>query len=233
MHNLWIDGRNLQEMGIVVSGEGTYNAPEYDYTTQSVPGLNGDLILDNGRYKNIAVKYPAGITQNFARNAEDARHFLLGYGAKYRRIQDDYHPGLFRLGIYSGGIDFDMGFLNRCGETTLTFNCKPQRFFLSGESPITVQSGQALYNNWMPTKPVLLVTGNGTLTVGGTSITVSGTSGEFTIDCEKQDAWQGLNNLNGNIEVENHIYPTIPGGKSDVNFTGIEQLKIIPRWWTL
>lgn len=85
----------------------------------------------------------------------------------------------------------------------------------------------------MPTKPLLLVTGNGTLSVAGTSITVSGTSGEFYIDCEAQDAWQGLSNLNDNIEVENHEYPVIPAGKSEVTFTGITQLKIIPRWWTL
>ena len=233
MHNLWIDGKKLQEMGIVVSGEGTYNAPEYDYETQAVPGLNGDLIQDNGRYKNITVSYPAGITRDFAENAQAARAFLLGYGAKYRRIQDDYHPGLYRMGIYSGGIDFEMGFLNRAGETTLAFNCKPQRFLLSGENPITMQSGQALFNAWMPTKPLLLVTGNGTLSVGGTSITVSGTSGQFYIDCEIQDAWQGLSNLNDNIEVENHEYPVIPAGKSEVTFTGITQLKIIPRWWTL
>lgn len=220
-------------MGIVVSGEGTYNAPEYDYETQAVPGLNGDLIQDNGRYKNITVSYPAGITRDFAENAQAARAFLLGYGAKYRRIQDDYHPGLYRMGIYSGGIDFEMGFLNRAGETTLAFNCKPQRFLLSGENPITMQSGQALFNAWMPTKPLLLVTGNGTLSVGGTSITVSGTSGQFYIDCEIQDAWQGLSNLNDNIEVENHEYPVIPAGKSEVTFTGITQLKIIPRWWTL
>lgn len=233
MHNLWIDGKKLQEMGIVVSGEGTYNAPEYDYETQAVPGLNGDLIQDNGRYKNITVSYPAGITRDFAKNAQAARAFLLGYGAKYRRIQDDYHPGLYRMGIYSGGIDFEMGFLNRAGETTLAFNCKPQRFLLSGENPITMQSGQALYNAWMPTKPLLLVTGNGTLSVGGTSITVSGTSGQFYIDCEIQDAWQGLSNLNDNIEVENHEYPVIPTGESQVTFTGITQLQIIPRWWTL
>lgn len=233
MHNLWIDGKNLCEMGIVVSGEGTYNAPEYDYAMQAVPGLNGDLIQDNGRYKNITVNYPAGITQNFAKNAEDARAFLLGYGAKYRRIQDDYHPNMYRMGIYSGGIDFEMGFLNRAGETTLSFNCKPQRFLLSGENPITVENGQSIYNSWMPTKPLLLVTGNGTLSVGGTSITVSDTSGEFYIDCELQDAWQGLSNLNDNIEVENHEYPVIPAGKSQVTFTGITQLKIIPRWWTL
>ena len=233
MGKLWIDGTGLEEFGITVSGEGTYNAPELDYETVPVPGRNGELIKSNGRYKNITVTYPAGITQKFRENAAAARAFLLGAGAQYRRLVDSYHPDTYRMGIYTGGIDFSMGFLNRAGETSLAFNCMPQRFLMSGEDPITPQSGQKLYNAWMEARPLLLVTGNGTLTVGTGTITVADTSGQVTIDCDLEDAYQGLTSLTGNIEVENNQWPVIPPGESLVSFTGITQLQIIPRWWTL
>lgn len=233
VRNLWIDGKSLREFGIFVSGEGTYNSPEIDYETQPIPGLNGDLVQDNGRYKNVTVSYPAGITRDFAKNAQAARCYLLGAGAQYRRIQDDYHPDLYRMGVYSGTIDFETGFMNRFGETTLSFYCKPQRWLISGENPITVKSGQSLYNAWMKTKPLLLVTGNGSLSIGTKTITIKETSGEFYIDCELQDAWQGIKNLNKNIEVENHDWPILPAGETVIRYTGITQLKVIPRWWTL
>ena len=96
-----------------------------------------------------------------------------------------------------------------------------------------ITSGQVLYNSWRTAKPLLQVTGNGSLSIGGQTITISDTTGEITIDCDVQDAWQGLNNLNDNIEVENHQWPTLPPGETEITYTGLTSVKITPRWWRL
>ena len=75
--------------------------------------------------------------------------------------------------------------------------------------------------------------GNGTLNIGTKSITISGTSGEFTIDCDVKDAWQGINNMNDNIEVANRDWPTLPPGETTVTYSGLTSVKIVPRWWRL
>ena len=235
MHNLLIDGKNLRAFGIYVSGEKTFGAPEWDYEATAVPGRNGDLLVSQNRLKNITVEYPAFIRQNFAANAQAARAYLLGAGAKYRRMEDNYHPDSYRLGVFAGPIDFDMRFLNLSGETSLIFNCKPQRFLKSGEHPMGMQSGQKLFNPWFPALPLIHVsgTGEGDLAIGGSTIGITGMTGSITIDSDTQNAYDGTLNLNNNIIVSGG-FPVLESGETLVSFSGgITAVEIIPRWWTL
>lgn len=235
MHNLWIDGRCLKEFGIYVSGEKTFGAPEWQYESISIPGRNGDLTIPQKRFKNITVSYPAFITSKFAENAAAARFYLLSSGVKYRRIEDDYHSDSYRLGIFSGPIDFDTRFLNLSGETNLVFDCKPQRFLKSGERSLAIQSGQILYNSGMPALPLIQIIGggNGTITVGKSNIEINKIPGAITIDSDTQNAYNGHSNLNNNIIVTGG-FPVLETGETIIAFSGgITAIKITPRWWTL
>ena len=53
MNYLTYGGRSTKEFNVWISGTGTFNAPERDYTKEEIIGRNGDLTFDNGRYKNI------------------------------------------------------------------------------------------------------------------------------------------------------------------------------------
>lgn len=235
MHNLWIDGKCLKEFGIYVSGENTFNAPEWDYESQPVPGRNGNLIIPSNRMKNISVPYPAFIRQKFRENAQAARLYLLSAGAKYRRIEDDYHPDSYRLGVFAGPLDFDMKFLNRGGETNLVFDCKPQRFLKIGEFPVQVESGQKLLNQWMDALPLIQIsgTGDGQLMVGNSQVDITDMTGSITLDCDVQNAYSGTINLNNNITVTGG-WPVLTTGQTAISFSGgITAVEITPRWWTL
>lgn len=50
----------------VISGYGTYGAPERDVSMVSIPGRNGDLVFDNGRFTNAEVYYDIGWARGFA-----------------------------------------------------------------------------------------------------------------------------------------------------------------------
>lgn len=235
MHNLWIDGKCLKEFGIYVSGENTFNAPEWDYESQPVPGRNGNLIIPSNRMKNISVPYPAFIRQKFRENAQAARLYLLSAGAKYRRIEDDYHPDSYRLGVFAGPLDFDMKFLNRGGETNLVFDCKPQRFLKIGEFPVQVESGQKLLNQWMDALPLIQIsgTGDGQLMVGNSQVDITDMTGSIVLDCDVQNAYSGTINLNNNITVTGG-WPVLETGQTAISFFGgITAVEITPRWWTL
>ncbi|MBR5931241.1 MAG: hypothetical protein IKZ95_04355, partial [Lachnospiraceae bacterium] len=54
-------GQDSRNYGIYISGSGVFGAPERDGSKVSIPGRNGEMFLDNGRYKNIEIKYPAFI----------------------------------------------------------------------------------------------------------------------------------------------------------------------------
>lgn len=233
MTRFYFDGKSCRDFGIYVSGSGTFNAPELDVTTYEIPGKNGDLVISNGRYKNIVVQYHAFIRSDFRHNAERARAWLL-HPQGYRRLSDDYHPNEFRLARFTGPIDFDMRFMNRSGECTLNFDCKPQRFLASGEGKLTFEAASVLWNDTLfNAKPLITVygSGSGQITVGSITVLLSDIPEYVTLDCDLQDAYKGLTNKNS---IMTGSFPVLTPGSNTVSFTGgVTKIEIIPRWWTL
>lgn len=234
MGRFWFNGRCCDEFGIVASGEHTYNAPQRDVDALQIPGVNGDLLISNKRYKNISVVYPCGIVHNFASRAEAARAWLLAPQG-YCRLEDDYSPNTYRLGYFSGPIDFDMALLNRAGTADLTFTCKPQRYYKIGEAPLRLTAPGALYNfTLFGSLPLIEVTGEGagSLTVGDCTVEIRALDGTLTLDCELQNACKGTENKNNTIYAPE--FPRLTPGANAVSWTGgVTGVSITPRWWTL
>lgn len=239
MKKFWFDNQCCSDFGLIASGSGTFNAPQRDVDIVSVVGRNGDLIIDNGRYKNITVSYPVFICDNFAERAQAARSWLLSKDG-YKRLEDNYHPHHYRLAAFAGPIDFDMKFLNRIGETTLSFNCKPQRFLKIGEYPVSLSSGSVLHNPTAFTAlPLITVYGSapGNLIIGDITVQIKELADQITLDCELQDAYRHVGdgapeNKNGCIYAPK--FPVLqPGDNLIVCSGGITGVTIIPRWWEL
>ena len=232
MHSLWVDGRNMRDFGIYVSGDKSFNSAEYDYERISVPGRNGDLLISNKCFKNIQVPYKVGITKDFAANAAAVRSFLL-LNHSYRRIEDSYSTDTFRMGFFAGPVDFDMQFLNRAGESTLVFDCKPQRFLKSGEFPVDVKNGGQLMNEWHPAKPVIVVKGTGAadIRVGASQIHISEIGGSITLDCDVLNADDGRTNKNNQVTIRGG-WPVLEHGDTQITWSGgIQSVTITPHWW--
>ena len=134
------DGERSSDLDTYIAGEGTFNAPERVYTMQNIPGRNGQIALDEGRFENYELKYPAFIFTSagadFRRKISDLRNALLSKKG-YKRLTDTYHPDEYRLAIYREGLETKPVQYNRAGEFDLVFDCKPQRFLLEGEVPIS------------------------------------------------------------------------------------------------
>ena len=127
-------GKSTRDFGVGISGPGVWNAPERDIESVSIPGRDGDLLIDNGRYRNIEVKYPAYIARGFNEKFDDFRDFMYSE-PNYYKLQDTYHPEEFRLGILRNGVEAEPGTRNLSGRFDMVFDCKPQRFLSRGYHP--------------------------------------------------------------------------------------------------
>lgn len=233
----WFDGKCSADFGIMVSGMNTFNAAERDVEKVVVPGRNGEMILDNGRLKNISIQYPISFAGDFQTHALAAKAWLLSSGG-YKRLTDSYNPEYFRMAAFVGPIDFDVTLLNRVGETTLTFDCKPQLYLKSGELPLRFSHPTVLLNTGSPALPNIHIFGEGTgeLTIGKTTVSILGFNGDITLDCEDMDAYRVadglLVNCNGLIYAPE--FPVLQPGENSISWSGgIDHIEIIPRWWTL
>lgn len=147
-HSITFGGLDSAFFDIWLSGEGTFAAPERDVKKVSVPGRNGDLMIDGGKWENIDVTYPAYIHTDFFNKFEEFRKEICRKRG-YQRLEDTYHPDEFRMGILTDGLNPN-NFVNfyRSGQFDITFNCKPQRFLKSGEQPIQILSPLVFTNTW-------------------------------------------------------------------------------------
>ena len=168
-------GVDSSDYGIYISGEGVYNAPEREVELVNVPGRNGAIALDQGRYNNIKVTYPAMVLEtdqeHFRERLSEFRNAILSQKG-YQRLEDSYHPAEFRMGVYHDGLEVsDILTLARGGNFELIFDCKPQRWMSDGDIPVPVSSGDVLQNPTVfDAGPLLEVEGYGNVSFNGYDI---------------------------------------------------------------
>lgn len=231
---LTYNGRSSLDCGLIIDGAGTYNAPRRDTESVEVAGRNGSLTVDNGRWENVTVSYSVAVYGEEFRARMDAVRAWLLSGVGYMRLEDDYHPDEYRMARYSGRVEWDVNMLARTGQTTLEFDCWPQRFLRHGAQAVQVSNGGVLYN---PTQfaalPLLelTLTGDAKLQIGDVPMSIAGYTGKMLIDCELQDAYRDGANLNRYLTAPE--FPQL-ARETRVSWTGgISSLLVTPRWWTI
>lgn len=235
MNELTFNGVQSSVFSLFISGEGTFNGTSRSVSTYQVPGRNGALVIDNGYYENISVDYPAYIVDSFDANFGALRAFLLSH-IGYFRLSDTYHPDEFRMARYTGNIQPKLTQRNREGSFTLSFDCKPQRFLLSGEATTTLTADGTVTNPTLfPSKPLLRVYGYGTLGIGSDAIIIGQHSYPYIdIDCDTEDAQYNGVNSNDLITLTGDSFPELHTGATGITLdANITKVDIVPRWWTL
>lgn len=230
---LTFDGTSSRDFEVWISGNGTFDAPERDVESIAIPGRNGDLHIDNGRFRNISITYPAFITKDFRHNFDAFKAYMLSKRG-YKRLEDSYHPDYYRLASYQNAISPEMAPLNRAGSFDIVFDCDPRRFLRSGEIVYTSTSSARISTMKNPTlytaKPLLEVAQVGTITINGIRIIVS--AAPTIIDCDIEEAYYGTINRNGNITLMDGKFPSLVPDNNTIDHT-MSTLKITPRWWTI
>ena len=232
---LTFNGKSTKEYGVYISGSDTFNAPERDTESVVIPGRDGELTIDNGRYKNISVEYPAFIYDQFNCNIEGFRNFLLsqkGYG----RLEDTYHPQEFRMAKIKGSFKVDPVDSLIAGQFKISFDCKPQRFLKLGETPIEITAATSIKNPTLHSaKPLIRVYGYGQIFIGDYGFTVrQHTQDYMDIDCEMMDAFCGATNLNQYLTIGSNGFPKIDTGVQGITLAGtVTKIIITPRWFNI
>lgn len=233
MNFFLFNGRCSLDFGLYISGDQTFNAPERDVESVEIPGRSGNLTISRNRLKNITVAYPVFIRRDFPQHAAAARAWLLG-SEGYARLEDTYHPDVYRLAQFRGPVDFDMRFLNYAGEATLSFDCQPQRFFRIGEQVLSCTDGGSLINPGFPALPLIKVsgTGSGNLYVGSYTVQILSLDGYVMLDSDTQNAYKDTINKNSTISAPE--FPVLLPGENTISWDGgITSVEITPRWWTV
>ena len=225
------------DFGLYVKEKNVYKGAQRDVTYTPVAGRDGDLVIDNGRYKNVKIKYKLELLnsspRSFAELARLIRNWLL-VDTGYFKLWDTYDREYFRLASFSSEVDIEQE-LRDYGTLDITLNCKPYRYALDGEKPITISDVARIYNaEAYASKPYIKIYGSGTVAVfiGEKYYQVATVDGYVEIDSETMNCYKGSTSMNNKMISDD--FPVFPPGFTMIslglNTTSVE---IIPRWRTL
>lgn len=225
------------DMGLLIKEKGSYRGAQRDVTYTSVPGRNGDLIIDNGRWKNINIAYSVALINNtpwsFSELSGMIRKWLL-VDQGYKKLWDSYDPGYYRLASFSNEVDLTQE-LRDVGSANISFNCKPFKYSFTGQEKIALSaSGENLHNpEACPSKPYIKINGSGTISLSINSATVhlTGVDGYIELDSEIMNAYKGTTPLNNSMTGS---FLELSPGDNEISWTGsVSSIEIIPRWCCL
>ena len=167
-------GVDSSDYGIYITGEGVYNAPERAVEFVDVPGRNGAIAIDQGRFNNITITYPSGTfgktQEEFREAVSDFRNAIMALRG-YQKLEDTYHPDEYRMAVYTAGLEVSPVHYGQAGEFGITFECKPQRWLNCGDYPVPIKSGESLSNpTQFGSNPVLFSEGYGLINFNGFEI---------------------------------------------------------------
>ena len=224
-----LDGVSSADFNTWLASSTMFDAPERDVEAIEIPGRNGNIIYDNGRFRNFEASVYCYVPKDMQTYVNALRNWLLSKSS-YCRYEDTIHPDEYRMARYTGAFELEDS--DRVGAAIkLGFDCKPQRWLKSGEILSSYANNSVLYN---PTRfdalPLIVCSGNGTITLNGTTITISGNSGQIYIDCDLQDAYLCSTNKNDKITPN---FPKLSPGDNTLTYTGVTGVRMMPRWWTI
>lgn len=235
MHYLIYNGESSADYGLLVGAQRTFNAPKRSVTKYTIPGRNGDLIKDNGRFENISIAYNLVCKKGFESVADSISAWLKS-PTSYCRLEDSHRPEYYRMGLVTDAIDYATGTLNHSAKATITFDCKPQKWLVEGEQKQTFTATGAIYNPTnFPSLPLVRVYGSGagTVRVAGHLITLKSINDYIDLDSELQDCYKDTANLNSQVVLASG-FPELKSGMNTITFTGgVTSVEIIGRWWTI
>ena len=237
------NNKSTEDLGIIIQFIPTYSFPEKEYDTIHIPGKNGDLVVDKGSYKNVERTYSIAKVfkpgQDFVSVANSIVSWLQS-AKGYARLEDSYEPEYYRMAMFKSNGELS-NFYDAATALDITFECKPQRWLISGEKELNIQNGDEIDN---PTNydasPIIKFTAtpNENMTIKFDDIEVSikdiSESLELTIDCENMECYSNSTLYNSRITLINNKFPILKANtKTKITFSNVSNVKVTPRWWTL
>ena len=240
----YLDGVDARSVGIYLQRPIEFSEAIPIYDSLTVPGRNGNIILETGSFENrIGSASCFCLQKDVEKSVSSAGRFLMGKKG-YRRLETSDDPDHYWMARARKGLQISLR-SDVLAPFDVAFDCKPQRFLKIGDVPLVFEPTDLLgvnaviNNNYgFPSNPLIVVHfqepgGFANVNINGKSCLIDDVDDVIFVDCETQNAYNGDANLNAKITCEE--FPQLEPGENLVDIVGslISYVEIVPRWWEL
>lgn len=213
-----------------IASSNIFDSAQEDIDVVKIPGSNRVVYLSNGNFKPFIVKMKCYIPREMQSNVDELKQFLQSQ-QKICKLVDSLDTSVFRLARFTTGFSLDAS--DKQGAAfSLEFNARAEKFLTSGEEEITFAANGSITNPTLfPSKPLIRVYGNGTISIGEYSIITNNIEDYVDIDCDSQQAYFEETNMNLNVQIDQ--FPMLVSGENTITLDSVSKIDIIPRWWKL
>lgn len=227
------NGVSSDDFGITILKDVSFTSPSRNLESVKVLGRDGELQIGDGTLNNVSKSFPfivKNTNKDIAQVASDLSNWLK-FDSEWHDLEFSGDNDYIYQAIATSEYDLQR-VMAWFGKGTLDFELKPYKFLKSGLNEVVL--GSSIKNPLnRPSKPKITIkgTGNITLTIGASELTLKNVDGGIVVD----SLYQTVTNLAGTAlawdKVTSYPLPTIKADTSNVLRTGnITEIKIIPRW---
>lgn len=223
------NGKKSSDFGIIIKHKEIYKSPARDVDFVEVPGQDGEVILDNGRYKNVDVNYQVRV-KNVKSKLLEIANWLSAVG--YQKLIDSDDSTHYRMAARTGSVDWNYLGKGEWADLEIAFNCKPWRYLTSGDSQIQKTEAFTVINptsyDALPRLAFVRTSPYGAITVHINNKSYTFTSNSKTpirIDSTLQTAEPAAN---ANFD----DFPVLKAGENSISWTGgnVSEVYLVPHW---
>lgn len=228
-------GRSSDELSMLVSYPVELAHADPDVDSISVPGVNGDIIQDNLRYKNIDQTISFIVRNNLGQhNPREFGRAITNWiaGNDYSPLKSDLINGYEWEALVDKAPTVVQTDINEA-TVEISFNCKPFLKSLEGQEWQAVPSNPTNLERWSA-EPLWHIkgTGNLVLTVNDLDYKLNGIDDEVYIDSERGLVYKSLAESRAGLAVfPGNDFPILTPGDNSIKLTGDYNLfEYKPNW---
>lgn len=252
VHYFEYNGINSREMGVYIRTKQSYDKPQRDISIISVPGRDGDLVIDNGSYKNLEMTLglrlvAPRISKNNVESFNWAYNNVVEWlqpTANYCVYSDSYDPRYYRKACIKSALKITQK-CNDIADFNVTFSMKPYKYSFEGDEVIELSGGAnftVVNLENAPSLPKMTIYNNLTydaaaeithvFAVNNTNYTIKNFNSPIELDTETMNLYQGTTNRN-NLYLSSSFPVLKPGLNTVTLVSNVSKIQIIPRWRAL
>lgn len=231
-------GKDLKKIfGLEMLTELTIENAVRDVEIVEIPGKNGDIVIDNERYKSVAfspkfIMWKKSNFMSFEEQQNALTDLMTGaYGYSEMTILGNSNYTYMARVVDEVRITLDD---EVSAEVEINFSLKPIKYVTSGLDTVNLVNGAILDNiGKVSSNPMIVLTGTGnvTLTLGSRPIVFENITDGVVVDFEHKT----VTNLDKNSSKWETLYtwplPSIPVGSNKISWDNSSfKISMIPRW---